>query len=168
MLKDLARRDTAKADLLRPPGATAAERPAPLERSSAPTRPAQGKARPAEADEGPRTIPFAEAQRRAGRHSRSAPAPRSSVSFNEFTNFDDSTLLRVFAAADPQSALLALVGATPQLVNRLMRRLSRKEAAQLQRRMESLGPFRLQDVELAQEELAQIAGRIAPRQRRAA
>lgn len=87
------------------------------------------------------------------------PEPR--INFSEFARFDDRTLLRVLAAAEPSIALLALTGAPVRLVERIMRRLPRREANQLRKRMESLGPFQLHDVELAQIELARIACRLA-------
>lgn len=95
--------------------------------------------------------------------------------FAEFVRLDDRTLSRVLSAAAPQTTLLALTGASPQLMARVLRRLSRKEATQLQRRMAAQGPFRLRDIELAQRELAAVAARLAaegkirlPNRRRAA
>jgi flagellar motor switch protein FliG len=171
LLNDLAARDALKADLLR--GRSAKTETPPANQKAAPGKIAASAKETAWLDssssskpeDAPATIPF-RGERGAARKAR---PPRNPIPFAEFTDLDDRTLLRVFAAADPQAALLALVGARPQLVNRLMRRLSRKEAARLRRRMETLGPFRLQDIEAAQEELSLIAGRVAPlRPRRAA
>lgn len=83
------------------------------------------------------------------------------LAFADFLRFDDRTLSRVFAEADPATALLALAGAEPRLVERLMRRLPRKEAARLHQRVEKLGSFRLHDIELAQAELTRVATRLA-------
>jgi flagellar motor switch protein FliG len=171
LLNDLANRDARRAELLRSPashGITPTSEKRVLAENFAATKDSK-QSQPRQSDESgerPATIPFAPAARRA-RTPKAIP-PRREIPFAEFATLDDRALLRVFAAADPQSALLALVGARPQLVNRLMRRLSRKEAAQLQRRMETLGPFRLQDIEAAQQELAHLAGRLVSRQRRAA
>jgi hypothetical protein len=97
------------------------------------------------------------------------------IAFDDFLRLDDLTLSRIFATADPQTTILALTGASPQLVERLRRRLPRNEADQLRRRMETFSPFRLRDVELAQEALARVASRLAaekrirfPQRRRAA
>lgn len=87
--------------------------------------------------------------------------PDPELTFDDFLQFDDRTLSRVFAEAEPAIALLALAGADLRLVDRLMRRLPRKEAARLQQRIEKLGSFRLRDVELAQRELARVACRLA-------
>src|SRR5690606_14255121 len=73
--------------------------------------------------------------------------PDPELTFDDFLQFDDRTLSRVFAEAEPAIALLALAGADLRLVDRLMRRLPRKEAARLQQRIEKLGSFRLRDVE---------------------
>jgi flagellar motor switch protein FliG len=171
LLKDLATRDARKADLLRTPS-----RPAPpaaetskgeRHRAGGMTPPSPGPQPSSKGDENPATIPFPSPARGASATKQSS-STRRAIPFAQFSTLDDRTLLRVFAAADPQAALLALVGAPPKLVNRLMRRLSRQEAARLKRRMETLGPFRLQDIEAAQEELARIAGRVALALRRAA
>jgi flagellar motor switch protein FliG len=87
-------------------------------------------------------------------------APSPSIPFADFSRFDDGALSRVFAAADPQTALFALAGASPRLVDRLLRRLPYKEAAKLRRRMETLAPFSLRDIEAAQQELGRLAGRL--------
>jgi flagellar motor switch protein FliG len=171
LLKDLAARDSRKADLLRKPsqGTPPVAAKQRDERSRAGTNdPASVEPQPSSKEnEGPATIPFPSASRSSAA-ARKSNTLRRSIPFAEFSRFDDRTLLRVFAAADPQAALLALVGAPPKLVNRLLRRLSRQEAARLQRRMETLGPFPLQDIEAAQEELSRIAGRVALALRRAA
>jgi flagellar motor switch protein FliG len=96
-----------------------------------------------------------------------SPSPPA-IPFSQFLRFDDRTLSRVFAAAEPQTALLALAGASPRLVDRLLRRLPHKEAVGVRRRMETLAPFPLRDIEAAQQELSRIAGRLFEQRRTSA
>jgi flagellar motor switch protein FliG len=145
LLSGLARRDAKKADVLR---FAIAPRP----------------------EEEPETVPFrpaavVEDETPVPPHRTSQDANHGGdeerIPFAEFPRLDDRMLTRVFAAAQSRVTLLALAGASPELVERLMRRLPRKEAARLRRRMETLGPFRLSDIETAQEELSRIAARLA-------
>ena len=85
---------------------------------------------------------------------------------------DDRAWAKVLHAADAQLSLLALAGATPELVQRLLKQLPPRDARILERKMETLGPVRLRDIEHAQQQLARIAGQLAaqgeirlPRQR---
>jgi flagellar motor switch protein FliG len=86
--------------------------------------------------------------------------PTPLIAFHEFSRFDDRTLSRVFAEAEPPVALLALTGAPAPLVDRLLHRLPRREAARLRQHMEKLGAFSLRDLEAAQTELAHVASRL--------
>jgi flagellar motor switch protein FliG len=70
-------------------------------------------------------------------------------------------LAKVFRAADPQVTLLALTGASRQLVDRILGRLPIREAKTFRRQMEQLGPTRLSDMERAQRQLAELAGQMA-------
>lgn len=76
---------------------------------------------------------------------------------------DDHGWARILRAADPQTSLLALAGATPELVARLLKQLPPRDARALQRKMEQLGPVRLRDIEHAQQQLARIAALLAAR-----
>lgn len=91
------------------------------------------------------------------------PEPSRSVEleFAQLYGLDDRSWARILATADPQVALLALAGATTELVDRLMRQLSPQEAKVIRRKMEQLGAVRLRDIERAQQQLARIAARLA-------
>jgi len=91
------------------------------------------------------------------RPSDSASAP----DFNDLIELDDVALAKVFRAADPGMALLALTGASQQMLDRILRRLPLREARKFRRQMEQLGPTRLSDLEQAQQQLAELAGRMA-------
>jgi len=85
----------------------------------------------------------------------------SPIDFNDLIAMGDVALAKVFRAADPQITLLALTGASRQLVDRILGRLPIREAKTLRRQMEQLGPTRLSDMERAQQQLAELAGQLA-------
>lgn len=83
------------------------------------------------------------------------------LEFHDFPALPNDVLKRIFAAADPQVALLALTGADETLVLRILRQLSPTDAQALRRRLNHPGPIRLRDIEAAQRQLAQLAGELA-------
>lgn len=82
------------------------------------------------------------------------------VSFDELVRLSDSDLALVFRESDSKLALLALAGATPAFVERLLKQVPTREAKSLRRRMEQLGPLRLSDIAEAQTAIAAIANRL--------
>jgi len=93
--------------------------------------------------------------------------------FDDLMRLDDAALARVFAAAEPATVLLALSGANRDLINRIVRHLPSSAGRTLRRQLESLGPTRLRDIELAQQQLAELASQMCreglihvPRRRR--
>lgn len=100
---------------------------------------------------------------------RTAPAPTPAtryladpvvVTFEELSQLSDADLAMVFRESDSKLALLALAGATPEFVDRLLKNLPTQEAKSLRRTMEQLGPMRLNDIEQAQNTIAETAGRL--------
>jgi flagellar motor switch protein FliG len=85
----------------------------------------------------------------------------SALDFNDLIELGDVALTKVFRAADPGTTLLALTGASQQMLDRILRRLPLREARRFRRQMEQLGPTRLSDLEQAQQQLAELAGRMA-------
>ena len=83
------------------------------------------------------------------------------VEFDDFVSLSDEALRRIFAAAEPQVVLLALTGADEQLLERIVSQLPAKAAAALRARLNHPGAVRLRDIEAAQQELAEIARRLA-------
>jgi flagellar motor switch protein FliG len=81
--------------------------------------------------------------------------------FGDLIHLSDAALRSVFAAAEPDVALLALTGAEPRLIARILRKIPTREAAVLRQRLEHPGPLRVRDVEQAQAALAAIASRLA-------
>lgn len=88
--------------------------------------------------------------------------PRASeFDFDDLERLDDAALARVFAAADTELTVLALAGAAPSLVERLLAPLSPCERRQFARAIENPGPMRLSDVAEAQRQIAELARRLA-------
>jgi flagellar motor switch protein FliG len=94
---------------------------------------------------------------------RTREAAAHMVEFSQLGQLDDLGWARLLQAADTQLALLALAGATPELVERLLAQLPAPEARALERRIEAVGPVRLRDIEHAQQYLARIASQLAAR-----
>jgi len=78
--------------------------------------------------------------------------------FDELSELDNESLARVLHESDPSMTILALTGARPQFVDRIMRQLPPCEAKLLMRRLEHSGPLRLSDIDHAQQHLALLAG----------
>jgi flagellar motor switch protein FliG len=89
---------------------------------------------------------------------RLGPEP---VEFDDLAALDDRSLGAVLAEVEPELLMLALVGAPPVLIGRLLRPLSEREARRVRRQLDHLGPTRLSDVETARRELAELARRLA-------
>jgi flagellar motor switch protein FliG len=86
------------------------------------------------------------------------PSPAApNFRFADLESLDDVTLARVLRNVEPATALVALAGASHALVQRILRQLPAREAGQLHRQMQQLGPLRLDDVERAQAQLAEAA-----------
>ena len=84
----------------------------------------------------------------------------TAISFEQLSRLSDADLALVFRESDSKLSLLALAGATPSFVDRLLKQLPSREAKALQRRMEQLGPLRLSDIAQAQNAVAAIADRL--------
>jgi flagellar motor switch protein FliG len=83
------------------------------------------------------------------------------LTFEQLMQLDDVPLRTVFAAADAEISLLALTGAEPRLIARILRKLPADDAAVLRRRLEHPGPVRLRDIEQARAALTAVASRLA-------
>jgi len=83
------------------------------------------------------------------------------LTFDDLVQFNDGALKAVFAETDTEVALLALTGASPRLISRILRRLAPQQAQVLRHRLEHPGPLRIRDVEQARLALAAVASRLA-------
>ena len=80
--------------------------------------------------------------------------------YEQLSDLDDSALSAVLCQANPEVTLLALAGSHESFVDRILSQLSKRDAKQLRRKIDHLGPLRLRDIETAQHQLAQIAERL--------
>jgi hypothetical protein len=101
----------------------------------------------------PATTPF--------KTSAGSEADEPWLAFDDLLLLDDAALRSVFAAADADVALLALTGANPRLIARILRKLPANDAATLRRSLEHPGPIRLRDIEQARAAVAAVASRLA-------
>lgn len=83
-----------------------------------------------------------------------------SFHFDELTHLSNSELALVFSRSDSKLTMLALAGASPQLVNRLLKQLPNREAKAFRKRVDQLGAVRLSDIEHAQAAIAHIAAKL--------
>ncbi len=86
---------------------------------------------------------------------------QTTLEFDDFATLSDAALARVFRTAAPQVTLVALCGASRDLVNRILSSLPLREARALRGQIERLGPTRLRDIESAQLQLAALARQMA-------
>jgi len=93
------------------------------------------------------------------------PPAAAPVAFDDLVRLDDESLAAVFDAIEPEVQLAAMVGATPQLIERLVRRFPPREAEAIRRELQHPGPIRLRDVEEAQARIARQAQRLAEEDR---
>ena len=77
--------------------------------------------------------------------------------FSRLAACDRNSLEALLATAKPKLTLLALRGATPKLLTRVLRLLPSQEAKDVEYRIQNLGPVRLQDIEEAQNFLLRLA-----------
>jgi flagellar motor switch protein FliG len=95
------------------------------------------------------------------------------LTFSRLMSLDDDALTKVLHAVETEVMVLALVGASEELVARVLRQLPFEESRTLRYALEHLGPTRLSDLEEAQQRVAEHAqhlldsGEIEPTGRRA-
>ncbi|MGE0757554.1 MAG: FliG C-terminal domain-containing protein [Pirellulaceae bacterium] len=83
--------------------------------------------------------------------------------FNELMQLSDEAWALLFRELEPQVVLLALAGADEKWMKRISRRLSARDARELQRRLDSMGPTQLHDIDRAQRRMVQRAVELAER-----
>ena len=83
------------------------------------------------------------------------------MKFDDLAQLDDATLWDVFRVAEPEVALLALLGTPPPLVERILAGMSARKAKGLRRKLNCPGPIRLSDIEEARQEIAALAQRMS-------
>jgi flagellar motor switch protein FliG len=83
------------------------------------------------------------------------------LEFDDLAEMDGAAWATLLHAADSEIALLALIGAPPELIDRALQRLPAGEARIVRQQLDHPGPIRLRDVEQARQELANLARRLA-------
>jgi len=82
------------------------------------------------------------------------------LEFSELAYQDDQTLATLLTAAGRELWMLALVGAPPALLQRVLRRLPAAEAEAFRHHLDHLGPTRLSDVEESRRRIEELARRL--------
>jgi flagellar motor switch protein FliG len=93
-------------------------------------------------------------------HRFSPPVPTRRFTFSEVCQLPLESLVCLVHAADRRTAVLALAGASPELVDELLECLRAEEADWFARRLTNLGPLRLADIDQAQEDIAALASHL--------
>jgi hypothetical protein len=88
---------------------------------------------------------------------KSPPVSYSRYRFADLMRFDDHALGTTLHRADAGVLILALAAADPEWITRIERLLPVEAARMLRYGLEHLGPIRLSDVEVAQQQLADLA-----------
>ncbi|MEE8452620.1 MAG: FliG C-terminal domain-containing protein [Thermoguttaceae bacterium] len=83
------------------------------------------------------------------------------LEFDDLVQLDDAALVMVFDTAGPELAITALIGASPELIDRVLGRLPPTEANAIRRQLDHPGAIRLSDMEDARQRIAQTARRLA-------
>ena len=105
----------------------------------------------------PRQVDVSQETRPLGRSVDELPL----VTFEALVELDDQSLAKLIRETDPQVILLALIGADPKLLDRILGQLAPREAKLLRRRLQQTGPLRLSDVAQAQQQVAHTAAELA-------
>ena len=83
------------------------------------------------------------------------------MEFDDLEQLDGRALALVLKQAGLEPSLIALTGASQQMIARIVRELPGRDARRLRARLRQIGPLRLADVEQAQKQLVQVAGKLA-------
>ncbi|MEX2559379.1 MAG: FliG C-terminal domain-containing protein, partial [Pirellulales bacterium] len=81
--------------------------------------------------------------------------------FSRLSEASPAALATLLQSAERQVAVLALAGATPGLVQRVLAGLPAADARLLEHDVDNIGPTRLSDVEEAQSQMAELAQQLA-------
>lgn len=92
---------------------------------------------------------------------RTAPTPSGpQLSFEDVAQFDNRSLAFVLRNVEPQLAILALAGADPSLIERILKQLPARDARAFRTRLRQIGPLRVSDVLESQNEFARTASHL--------
>lgn len=117
----------------------------------------------ASGDEGARILPFP-----GPSVSALSAVDRSLIQleFESILQLPANELAQLLSAADTQSVLLALAGASPSFMKRFYSILTKADAKILAKRLAQIGPLKLRDIDDAQRKIADMAASMRTRFRR--
>ncbi len=81
--------------------------------------------------------------------------------FENLIDVDDRGIQEILREVDSAKLVLALKGADPQMLEKIMKNMSQRAGEMLKDDLESRGPVRLSEVEAAQKEILAVARRLA-------
>jgi flagellar motor switch protein FliG len=90
-------------------------------------------------------------------HSSEEPAEAMDDCSGELERLDDRQLLTALRQADEQTVQRALAASSERFIDRVARKLPRRQARRLKKAVRSIGPARLVDLRAAQNELLRLA-----------
>ena len=82
------------------------------------------------------------------------------MTFADLERADDELLARVMQTASEHIVSLALVGTSPQFVERALEQMPKQLAARQRRAIEHIVPTRLRDIDIARQQLADLAAQL--------
>lgn len=85
--------------------------------------------------------------------------------FEDLQAFSEADLRIILGSCEPRDAILALIGAEPRLVERMLAVLPKAEAVQVRYQLMHPGRIRLWDVEKARQKILMLVERLAERNR---
>ncbi|MDH7479441.1 MAG: flagellar motor switch protein FliG [Syntrophomonadaceae bacterium] len=80
--------------------------------------------------------------------------------FEDVVQLDDRSVQRILREIDSHDLALALKGASAEVVNKIMRNMSKRASEMLKEDIEFMGPVRLRDVEEAQQRIVSAIRRL--------
>lgn len=80
--------------------------------------------------------------------------------FEDVVQLDDRSVQRILREIDSHDLALALKGASAEVVNKIMRNMSKRASDMLKEDIEFMGPVRLRDVEEAQQRIVSVIRRL--------
>jgi flagellar motor switch protein FliG len=85
------------------------------------------------------------------------------LEFEQILNLSTHQLAQVLTAAESQTVLLALAGASPSFMKRFYAMLTKADGKALASRLSKIGPLKLREIDEAQRSIAELAARfLAP------
>ena len=89
------------------------------------------------------------------------------IEFEQILSLSAQQLAQVLSAAESQTVLLALAGASPTFMKRFYAMLTKPDGKALASRLSKIGPLKLRDIDEAQRSIAELAAKLtSPRSNR--